>query len=392
MRILILPGNDWIFGPKQYLHDIAEIMGKRHKVYVWHFNLFQNKKPCFQKTENVHLIRPWFIRSNSLLLYYIANFIPHSILFAHLIRKLSIDAVIVANLIPALWAFFLSPKRVLKVFAFQDYFPESVLVYYSGLPKTFRKILEFIAYLVNKVSLKMANIALCPCFSLIKLAKKMGCKRSFFIPNGVSTKLFDPKKYNPKLGKKLGLSNNTLVFYGLIESWLDFETVFSGLRILKREIPDVKILIIGSTLTNYTRKFKKLLQDAKLADDVVLTGYVTEEMVAYYLNLGNICLMPYKMDKFSGKIRLPLKFFIYSAMGKPILSVPLPEVKRFNPQHVFFYSDAKSFAYKALKILKNEKLRREINVYAREFANNFDYSKIAKECETILEKNLLKLR
>jgi len=387
MRILILPGNDWVFGPKQYLHDIAEIMGKRHDVFVWHFNLFRNRKPCFQKVENVKLIHPWSVSSNSLLLYYAVNFIPHSMLFARLVRKLHIDVIIVANLIPALWAFSLSSKKVLKVFAFQDYFPESASAYYNNLPKTFRKIIESIALFVNKLNLKMANITLCPCHSLINLSEKMGCKRNYFLPNGVDADFFNPEKSNSKLTEWLGLSKHTLVFYGLVESWLDFETILSGIKMLKKDFPDVKLLIVGSTLTNYTKVLEKLLQDAKLTEDVVLTGYVPDELVPYYLNLGSICLMPYRTDTFSGKIRLPLKFFIYSAMGKPILSVPLPEVKKLNPKHVFFYTDAEDFAHKASMIFSNEKLQKELEAYAKKFVKNFDYFNIAQECEAILEKN-----
>jgi len=387
MRILILPGSDWIFGPKQYLHDVAEIIGERHDVFVWHFNLFQDKKPCLQKIGNVKLIRPWFVPSNSILLYYFVNFIPHSLFFARIVRKLNIDIVIVANLIPGLWAFTLVPKRVLKVFAFQDYFPESASAYYNNLPKTFRKIIESIALFVNKLNLKMANITFCPCHSLINLSEKMGCKRNYFLPNGVDADFFNPEKSDSKLKKRLGLSKHTLVFYGLVESWLDFETILSGIKMLKKDFPDVKLLIIGSTLTNYTRVLEKLLQDTKLTEDVVLTGYVPDELVPYYLNLGSICLMPYRTDTFSGKIRLPLKFFIYSAMGKPILSVPLPEVKKLNPKHVFFYTDAEDFARKASMIFSNEKLQKELEAYAKKFVKNFDYFNIAQECEAILEKN-----
>lgn len=388
MRILIVPGNDWIFGPQQYLHDLAEKLGKNHDVFVWHFHLFRNRKPCLQKIDKVTLINPWSVYSSSLLVYYGANFLLHSIYFARIVRKLDINVVIVANLIPALWAFSLPPKRVLRVFAFQDYFPESASIYYKNYPRTFYKILESFAYLVNKLGLKLANLALCPCFSLVNLSEKMGCKQNYFIPNGVDTNLFDPEKSNQKLAEKLGLSEHTLVFYGLIENWLDFDTVFGGFKILKEEFPSAKLMIIGSTLTNHVKVLKNLINDENLAQDVVLTGYVPNELVAYYLNLGNICIMPYKTDTFSGKIRLPLKLFIYSAMGKTVLSVPLPEVKRLNPKHVFYYTDKESFACQASNILKNKNLQNELAYHAREFSKNFDYAKIAQDCEAILMKNL----
>lgn len=303
-------------------------------------------------------------------------------------RKLGIDVVMVANLVPALWAFSLSPRRTLKVFAFQDYLPESASVYYEGYSRIFCRIIESFAYVVNKVGLKLSNLTLCPCQSLVNLSEKMGSKRSYFLPNGVDTNFFDPQKFDPKLAQKLGLSQHTIVFFGLLENWLDFDTVFAGLKLLKSDVPDAKLMIIGSTLTNRTSAINNLLKDEDLTDSVVMTGYVPNELVPYYINLANVCLMPYKTDDFSGKIRLPLKLFAYSAMGKAIISVPLPEVKRVNPKHVFYYSDDKSFAQQAGMVLKNKKLQDCLSYDARAFSRGFDYAKIADDCEVILETNL----
>jgi glycosyltransferase involved in cell wall biosynthesis len=119
-----------------------------------------------------------------------------------------------------------------------------------------------------------------------------------------------------------------------------------------------------------------------------LTGYVPNELVPKYIDLGNLCLMPYKLDTFSGQIRLPLKLFIYSAMGKPILSVSLPEVKRFKPKHVFFYNDKNSFAASAKSVLNDNKLQDSLKSNARNFALNFDYSKLANSCEEIIESEI----
>jgi glycosyltransferase involved in cell wall biosynthesis len=204
--------------------------------------------------------------------------------------------------------------------------------------------------------------------------------------NGVDINFFTPSKSDETLREKLGLSKNTIVFYGLIENWLDFKTVLEGLKIVKKDIPDAKLLVIGSTLTNYTKVLEKMLQDTDLANDVILTGYIPNELVPYYINLGDMCIMPYKIDNFSGKIRLPIKFFIYSSMGKPILSVALPEVKRFNPDHVFFYDNPEKFASHARKILKSKQLKNDLGHYARDFAKDFDFSKLAKDCETVIQQ------
>jgi glycosyltransferase involved in cell wall biosynthesis len=388
VRILIIPANDWIYGPKQYFHDLAENLAKEHEVYVWHFDLFRFEKPCHQKVDKVKLIHPFAVQSNNVSIYYALNFLPHSIAFARLVRKLKINAVIVLNLVPALWAFSLAPHETLKVYGLEDYYPESASVYYNGSSKTVQRLLETVALVVNKVGVRLANLTLSPCLSLVNLAKNMGCNKNYFLPNGVDTRLYSPSPQDIKLKKQLGLSNHTIVFFGLLENWLDFDTVLDGLQNLKQEIPDVKLLVIGSTLTGYSETLKKKLDERNLTEDVILTGYVPNELVPKYIDLGNLCLMPYKLDTFSGQIRLPLKLFIYSAMGKPILSVSLPEVKRFKPKHVFFYNDKNSFAASAKSVLNDNKLQDSLKSNARNFALNFDYSKLANSCEEIIESEI----
>jgi len=386
LKILIIPANDWVYGPKQYFHDLSEVMAEKHDVFIWHFNLFRNSKPCFQKVEKVKLLKSLSVYVNNLFIYYVLNFIFHSLFFTKIVRELKIDAVIVLNLIPALWAFTLAPRRTLKIFGLQDYYPESVSPYCRNSPKIIQRLVETLAVIVNKLCIQLADVTLSPCLSLVDLSEKMGCKESYLLPNGVDSNFFNPSKRDEIIRGQLGLSAYTIVFYGLVENWLDFETVFDGIKILKTEAPYVKLLIIGSTLTGYSKELKRILDDKNLVNDVILTGYVPNELVPFYLNLGTICLMPYRLDTYSGQIRLPLKFFIYSAMGKPILSVPLPEVERLKPKHVFYYYDKTSFADSAGKILNDEKLRKELENYARSFAANFDYSKLAERCEEILER------
>lgn len=73
-------------------------------------------------------------------------------------------------------------------------------------------------------------------------------------------------------------------------------------------------------------------------------------------------------------------------MGKPILSVPLPEVRALRPKHVFYYRDKASFAQKANVLLSDQELQTRLGPYARNFAKDFDYSELALKCEEILRQ------
>lgn len=387
LRILIIPASDWIHSPTDGFHQIAEILAKKHSVYVWHFSLSQSKK-LFHEIKNVKLIKPPSIHFNDLSTYYAVNFVPNSLLFNKTIRELGINVIIVQNLIPALWAFAYAPSNVLKVFGFQDYFPESASVYYRDSPQIFRRVVESTSWMVTKLNIKSADICFCPCFSLVNLARKNGCAKSYFLPNGVDTNFYVAEKVDETLRRNLGLSEHTIIFFGLIEPWLDFETVLEGFKILQKDIADVKLLIIGSTLTGYAEKLHEMVQNFGLGEDVITTGYLTLDLLPYYLNLGTICIMPYKLDTYSGTIRLPMKFFIYSAMAKPILSVHLPEIKRLRPRHVLYYDDPENFATHARTVFQNKKLQQDLSHYARNFSETFAYHALAEKVEGILVENL----
>jgi glycosyltransferase involved in cell wall biosynthesis len=248
--------------------------------------------------------------------------------------------------------------------------------------------LESAVWSVTKTDIGLADVNICPCFSLINLVDQAGSKKSYFWPNGVDTAFYNNNKEDRELAKKLGLSSNTIVFFGVLEPWLEFETVLKGLSIVAQDLPDVKLLIVGSSIMGYTQQLRKMILKLGLADRVHITGYVPTSLLPFYLNLGAFFIMPYATDKYSGKIRLPLKLFIYSALGKPILSVPLPEVMRLNPRHVFYYKDAEAFATTAKMILRNQALRKELGSYAREFSKKFDYQVLAQNLEKILVENL----
>ena len=134
---------------------------------------------------------------------------------------------------------------------------------------------------------------LCVCLSLNKMTLENGCAKSYFLPNGVDTTFYAPEKVDKDLKRRLGLSEHTIVFLGLIEPWLDFDTILRGLMLLKKDFTDAKLVIIGSTLTGYDKELRKKIQKFGLEKDVITTGYVPSEDLPYYLNLGAICVMPY---------------------------------------------------------------------------------------------------
>ena len=63
--------------------------------------------------------------------------------------------------------------------------------------------------------------------------------------------------------------------------------------------------------------------------NVRLLGTKAHEQIPDYINAFDVCLIPYVVDELTDNIS-PAKLNEYLAIGKPVVSTDLAEVRRFN--------------------------------------------------------------
>jgi glycosyltransferase involved in cell wall biosynthesis len=66
--------------------------------------------------------------------------------------------------------------------------------------------------------------------------------------------------------------------------------------------------------------------------NVHILGRVPHPSVASYIGEFDVCTVPYKLGPETDTV-FPTKLVEYLAMGKPVVSTMLPEVREFNAQH-----------------------------------------------------------
>lgn len=146
--------------------------------------------------------------------------------------------------------------------------------------------------------------------------------RTAFSPHGVDFDLFrtaaDPATTIPEAAARLG--RPVIGFFGLMGDWIDVEL----LEYLGRARPQWTFLIVGQVATD-ARRIAAL-------SNFVFVGPQPYEMLPGWARAFDVAVIPYRMNQ-QVKNANPLKLREYLATGKPVVSVPTPEVERFA-EHV----------------------------------------------------------
>jgi glycosyltransferase involved in cell wall biosynthesis len=159
-----------------------------------------------------------------------------------------------------------------------------------------------------------------------------------FAPHGVDFDLFasaaDASTEIPVQARALG--KPVIGFFGLLGDWVDID--------LLRARPNWTFLIVGHVATD--------LAPLSGLDNFVFVGAQSYETLPGWARAFDVAVMPYRMNRQVHNAN-PLKLREYLATGKPVVSVPTPEVERFAP-HVRMAATADGFLAAIEQCLKED--------------------------------------
>ncbi len=388
MNILLIPNNDWINHPvpAQRHYRIFEALGQTHNVYVLYFDIFHKSGKPTHNPVSTHLVKPFTIHIPDAIGFYALNFPFQLAKVFKILRELSIDLVFGSHLAICTVSFVLSKLDNIKtVFDLSDFFPASAVSYYGRTNNYATKALYFSALYLMSQNIRLADLCTACSDALVKYAKSVSpYTRVHRMPNGVDTQLFLPKKASPKLRDELCLRENTLIYVGSIESWLDFEPVIKGVALLKGEGIYVDILVVGRNIypKNTIEPILQKIREHGLEKQIKFVGYWPYERLPEFINLSIAGLIPFKTDSFLTSMAFPNKLLEYLACGKPVLAPPLPELTRVGGKYVFCYRTPKEFVTQVKRILGSD----ADPTNAREVALKYDWNKIATRLDETLQQ------
>jgi glycosyltransferase involved in cell wall biosynthesis len=120
-------------------------------------------------------------------------------------------------------------------------------------------------------------------------------------------------------------------YLGAIQYWIDLPL----LGRIARLHPDWTLVLVGPP---------SMMANMSVLDglpNVIITGRVPYEDVPRYVKAFDVCVNPYILDGVAEHCS-PLKLYEYLATGKPIVSVDMPEARKFASL-IAIASDADAF-------------------------------------------------
>jgi UDP-galactopyranose mutase len=162
---------------------------------------------------------------------------------------------------------------------------------------------------VERQLLDSVDLAFAVSYKLVR--DKAGTTPMYYLPNGVDIELAQSVKRAPEPAELHALPRPIVGYLGSYDSRLDWNLVegMAGAR------PGWSFVFVGGGYTSPRRRHPNLH----------LLGNRSYPEALRYVNAFDLALIPFVRDRLTDAV-CPAKLFDYLALGKPVLSTPLPAV------------------------------------------------------------------
>lgn len=215
---------------------------------------------------------------------------------------------------------------------------ERLSIYYrvddfSEFPGVRKNLIQQLEHeLIEKVDMVVASAE-----NLARVGKK-----AKYLPHGVDFQHFsktesEADKHDLRIRN---IPGPIIGFFGLLNSWIDFELLAQAAT----DNPDLSFVFIGPS---------QLPASAlPSATNMHFLGPVSYEELPSYARFFDVALIPFKINPLTISVN-PLKLMEYFSLGLPVVSTPLPEVKK-HQNLVHIASDPKTFSDAVRKVLNED--------------------------------------
>lgn len=335
---------------------IPEILASRgHQVFVIDFpsNWSKNKGraifsshpevleniSCANKSGAVTLIRPAFLCVP--ILSRLSAFFSYFHLIDSVIREHQIEVIILLS----------APTNGLQTLLAAR--KHGVPVYFRLLDVLHRlvpsSLLRWPAYMIEKIVYARVHQLTAITPRLCDYAVSMGSnpQTSYYLPSGSDADLFYYQDKDPVLMDQYGLTSDNLVllFAGTIYHFSGLDKIISALPKEIKKNPFIKLLIVGAG--EQENKLKVLVRNLGLKNQVIFTGFINYSDLPGYINLADICINPFEINKITNII-FPGKIYQYLACEKPVIATKLQGMIDVFPTDdlnsgIFYYDTVDDF-------------------------------------------------
>jgi glycosyltransferase involved in cell wall biosynthesis len=169
------------------------------------------------------------------------------------------------------------------------------------------------------------------CFSVSEAllhTRKVNSGNNFILPQGVDTNHFSFK--SKKVAQKIEKIKKPIAgFFGLLTSWIDLDLIVDAAC----KYPEINFVIIGKSVVD--------ISIFNRTPNIFYLGEVPFSELPDYARAFDVGLIPFCINDLTIACN-PLKLLEYLALGIPVVSTDLPEVRRFS-KAIYIAKDSKDF-------------------------------------------------
>lgn len=356
MNILFVHETEYIEKVVFEFQIIPEVLAsKGHKVFVIDYPMHWVKKNFFDfgnfgatylynvkkagKKKGITLIRPGIIKIPGVSRF--LAFFSYFFLIGKVIKQNKIDKIVLfsvpTNGIQTLY--FAKKYKIPVHFRLLD-------VLHQLVPS---KILVWPTYLIEKFVYKRVSeiTAITPRLTKYAISTGGDPKTTTYLPTGYDADVFYPKNKDQKLLNQYKIKKNdqVILFAGTLYNFSGLDVLLKYFGTHLKEYKNLKFLIVGHG--QQENLLKIIIKKYNLNENVIMTGFVDYSQLNKYINLADICINPFEINKITDII-FPSKIYQYLACGKPVIATKLKGLLELFPKkqsnvHYFNLNHPKEF-------------------------------------------------
>ncbi len=201
-------------------------------------------------------------------------------------------------------------------------------------------------------------------------------KPTFFVPNGI-----EYEKFRESALKTPKRDRHAIVYVGAVEWWSGLDIALKAFAQAAREVPDIKLYIIGEHRSSFGSYLFKLAKKLGIVEKVFFLGRKPYDYIIKFLPQCRIGLLTFPRTEVTERA-FPYKVLEYGAAGTPIVmtkvTVLAPLVEKYGAGIVYDVNDIEGLSSGIIELVVNDRLWAEYSINAIRLASLFDVSKLAE--------------
>lgn len=395
MKILVVQESDWLKRNPHQQHHLMERMSLRgHEIRVidYEFDWKTNKNPgliakrtVFEGVNkiddeaSVDVVRPSFIKVTGL--NYLSWVLTNYQEINRQIKEYQPDVIVAFGLLNAYIASRAAKKHNIPfVFYLID-------VLYKLIPE---KPLQSFGKKVKKSTIKNSDMVLAINKTLIEFAINLGAdnQKTMVIDAGIDLDNFNPETVDgTPIRKEYGVGDDEILLFFM--GWIYH---FSGVKEVARELgkgqyKNIKLMVVGDG--DAYQDLVDIQKEYGMEDQLILTGKQPYDRIPEFIASSDVCILPAYPDEGIMQDIVPIKFYEYMSMEKPVITTHLNGViVEFGHDKGILYVDRPEDVVK----LSSEIDAKGLGLKAHQTVKGNDWNKITDTFEKTLQKLIEKYR